>query len=394
MLLDLHTLFAVTVVANVLAAILLLFSWMQYRDMPALAIWGFGFLLGAMATTLFVARGNISDVFSIFVGNALLALGYGAMWGGTRSFVGRHISIPLAAAGLAVWLAAAQFDFIYHSTERRVLLMALIVGCYLLLSAWEFWRSRAQGLSSRLPIVAVLAIHATAFFVRIPVVGNWLADPAGSPVQLGWIALLALEVLFFVFCIAYLLGSVAHERVVLQHKLDANIDTLTGVANRRAFFALGENLVRRAKVGGQSAVLMLFDLDEFKKVNDRYGHPVGDGVLNALCAVAARSLQPADLFARVGGEEFACLLVDTSAADASNIAERIRAEFEASALELGAHRIRVTVSIGIASLKSGLRSLSELTHAADQALYRVKVRGRNRVEPAPASTVEALARAG
>jgi diguanylate cyclase (GGDEF)-like protein len=380
MLLDLPTLFAATVLANALAGVLLLLSWTQYRNIPSLAVWGVGFALGSIGTGLLGARGNVHDFYSIIVANALFAAAYGIMWGGVRTFVGRRTPIPAVFAGAAFWLLACQIDFVYHSLTARIAVMAMIVSAYLLMSAWEFWRSREHASFSRWPIIGVLLIHAAAFFARIPLASAWLERPEATVLRLDWLAAITGEVFFFVFCFAYLLGSMAHERMVLRHRADAYSDELTGVANRRQFFSRGENLVRRARMGGQPATLILFDLDAFKEINDTHGHPVGDHVLKAFCEVAVGSIRPGDLFARVGGEEFACLLVNTSSQEAGRIAERIRAVFAASEVEFGQARVHATVSAGIASLDGGTHLLSELILVADRALYRAKAQGGNRLE--------------
>ena len=381
--LDLPTLFAVTVFANAIAGMLLLLSWTQYPNIPALAVWGVGFALGSIATTLIGARGQISDFYSIAFANALFAAAWGIMWGGVRAFVGRPVPVLAVFAGAALWIAACQVEPFYQSLNARMVLLALIVTSYLLLCAWEFWRSREHASFSRWPIIVVLLVHAGAFFARIPLASAWLERPENRVLRLDWVGAVAAEVMFFVFCFAYLLGSMAHERMVLRHKADARSDELTGVANRREFFSRGENLVRRARMGGQPATLILFDLDAFKEINDTYGHPVGDRMLKAFCEVAIRSVRPSDLFARVGGEEFACLLVNTSSQEGKRIAERVRVEFAASEFEFGPTRVHATVSAGIASLEGGINLLSELILVADQALYRAKAHGGNRLEYAP-----------
>jgi diguanylate cyclase (GGDEF)-like protein len=377
---DLPTVFALTVLANVIAGVLLILSWTQYRNIPALAVWGVGFVLGSIGTSLLGARGHAADFYTITLSNMFFALGYGTMWGGVRLFVGRHASVAIVCLGAIVWLAGSQVDAIYRSPLTRVVLLAAIVGSYLLMSAWEFWRSREHASFSRWPVIFVLLVHAAAFFIRIPLASAWLERPEAAVLRVDWVAAVTSEVLFFVFCFAYLLGSMAHERMVLRHKTDAHSDELTGVANRREFFSRGENLVRRARMGGQPATLILFDLDAFKGINDNYGHPVGDRVLKAFCEVAVASIRPGDLFARVGGEEFACLLVDTNLREGERIAERIRAVFAASEIEFGHARVHATVSAGIASLDNGTYLLSELILVADRALYRAKAQGGNRLE--------------
>ena len=378
--LDLPTIFAATVVANAIAGMLLFLSWTQYRNIPSLAAWSVAFLLGAIATTLVGLRGQVHDFYSIALANMLFAASWGISWGGVRAFVGRPVPLLVVFAGAALWIAACQVEAFYQSLNARMVFLSLAVVSYVLMSAWEFWRSREHASFSRWPIIVLLLVHAGSFFVRIPLAASWLEQPEARVIRVDWLGVVVAEVMFFAVCFAYLLGSMAHERMVLRHRADAHSDQLTGVANRREFFSRGENLVRRARMGGQQASLILFDLDAFKEINDTHGHPVGDHVLKAFCEVAVASIRPGDLFARVGGEEFACLLVNTSSREGERIAERIRAVFAASEVEFGRARVHATVSAGIASLDGGTHLLSELILVADRALYRAKAQGGNRLE--------------
>jgi diguanylate cyclase (GGDEF)-like protein len=181
---------------------------------------------------------------------------------------------------------------------------------------------------------------------------------------------------------AYFLGAMAREQVALGFKQASLIDPLTGVGNRRAFFERGEKLLHRSAFEGQPAVLLLFDLDRFKDINDTFGHHVGDRVLKAFCAVATAALRPDDLFGRVGGEEFASLLPCTSLDEGLAIAERIRSNFAATTLEVGANTLAATVSVGVAMSIDTSRTLADIFKTADRALYRAKANGRNRIEHA------------
>jgi len=137
----------------------------------------------------------------------------------------------------------------------------------------------------------------------------------------------------------------------------------------------------RTRFARQPVALLMFDLDQFKSINDRYGHHAGDEVLTAFCKVATSHMRPADLFGRIGGEEFASLLPDTGLQDAVWLAERVRGAFAAASHNVGKHIFSSTVSIGVAVADDGHSDLSALLDAADQALYRAKALGRNRVEP-------------
>jgi diguanylate cyclase (GGDEF)-like protein len=126
--------------------------------------------------------------------------------------------------------------------------------------------------------------------------------------------------------------------------------------------------------------LIMFDLDQFKRINDSYGHHVGDEVLAAFCKVATTYLRPNDLFGRIGGEEFASLLPDTGLEDAVWLADRTRADIDAASYHAGEHSVHATVSVGVAFCNDATADLAGLLKAADRALYRAKEAGRNRVE--------------
>jgi diguanylate cyclase len=127
--------------------------------------------------------------------------------------------------------------------------------------------------------------------------------------------------------------------------------------------------------------LVIFDLDQFKYINDQFGHAIGDEVLIAFCRLASAQLRPNDLFGRLGGEEFAALLPNTGAEDAVWLAERVRMATEtASPTVEEAHAVRITVSAGVASLNEATTALDAFLSTADFALLRAKAAGRNRVE--------------
>ena len=126
----------------------------------------------------------------------------------------------------------------------------------------------------------------------------------------------------------------------------------------------------------RALVLCQLDIDHFKRINDRYGHAVGDAVLKELASVCARCVRSTDVLARYGGEEFVIMLRQTTLADALTAAERIRQAIAQCGVVSGDETVRFTVSIGVASLR---RSVQDAIHRADQALYAAKQQGRNRV---------------
>ena len=160
----------------------------------------------------------------------------------------------------------------------------------------------------------------------------------------------------------------------------ATTDSLTGLHNRRYFMESASQELDRARRYQTPLSLLLLDADHFKSVNDRYGHPVGDQALQALAIIGRRLLREVDLFARIGGEEFAILLPQTDHAAALNVAERLRQAIIDQPIVTEDGPLRLTVSLGLASLGSAPADLDELLRRADVALYQAKQNGRNRVE--------------
>ena len=181
-------------------------------------------------------------------------------------------------------------------------------------------------------------------------------------------------------------GYVAVLRCTTRQSFDATklrrllqTDHLTGASNRARFFEVAEHELRYGEVRREPLAVLTLDIDNFKRVNDTYGHAAGDEVLKAIAAECQRVLGPTTVFARLGGEEFAAL-VSADMVSACGIAETLRAAIAALAIPTAAGELRVTASFGCAGLKAGVRSFAALLAEADLALYAAKRGGRNRVE--------------
>jgi diguanylate cyclase (GGDEF)-like protein len=289
---------------------------------------------------------------------------------------------------MLVWLAACQVEAFYASPRARALLMAAIVVSYTVLCTFEFWRIGDKQLKSRWPIILFLVLHAAVYLVRTFHPGLLPpAAPRSHGIADSGVIALAFEWIIVSVGAAFLLMHLARERAELRYKQESVIDPLTGVANRRAFVEDGARLLRRIAVERRDAALLSFDLDRFKQVNDTLGHQAGDRVLCAFCDIATSMLRPGDLFGRLGGEEFAAVIPRITLPDALQVAERIRARFAGTLLDLGAGPQTTTVSIGMAMSTETDHDLAELMVAADRALYRAKAKGGNQVERTQAPVV-------
>jgi diguanylate cyclase (GGDEF)-like protein len=165
-----------------------------------------------------------------------------------------------------------------------------------------------------------------------------------------------------------------------EHRLliESITDPLTGLLNRRRFTELSSHEVTRSRRHRLVFSVLMLDIDHFKRINDTYGHPVGDLAIKALAEVCTNALRPHDLLARYGGEEFVLTLPQTDSEGAHIVAERIRTVTEALQVPSEQGPVRFTVSIGISTYQSGL-PFERIVQRADEALYEAKQSGRNRV---------------
>ena len=173
------------------------------------------------------------------------------------------------------------------------------------------------------------------------------------------------------------------ERRALRLELErqATTDSLTGTANRRHFLGVAHQELERCKRHNAPLCLLMLDIDHFKAVNDTFGHAVGDRALQAVAKTCCKDLRSSDLIGRIGGEEFALLLVETDMDKACRAAKRLLIKVEATEIFTKKDQpVRVTISIGVAEHRPGIETLSELMLRADQALYKAKKSGRNRLE--------------
>jgi diguanylate cyclase (GGDEF)-like protein len=379
--LDVNTLFLVTIYVEAILGLLLLFAWVQNTAITAVAWWGFSHLLRAASVTLFGLYGAVSDLISIDLANAILFTAFALTWTGARVFDHRKPQPILLFGGAALWLVVCRIPGIDQAFDVRVLFSSAIITAYTWATAYEFWRGRSEPLVSRWPAIFMLFAHGSLYLLRTPfgAMLPWL--PTNNQVfESVWLTVLSFEALLFTIAIAFILLAMAKERTEYRHKTAALVDPLTGIANRRAFLQDGEAELKRQANDPRPLAVMLLDLDNFKSINDRFGHAIGDRVLEIFAEVTGGCMRHIDLFGRLGGEEFAALLRDTTRERALAVAEQIRVGFANATRDVDGRPVVATVSIGIVISHDAVLDLSALLAQADHALYRAKDGGRNRVE--------------
>lgn len=177
------------------------------------------------------------------------------------------------------------------------------------------------------------------------------------------------------------LQKLLQEQVKLVEELErlANTDSLTGICNRRYLLMIAEQEIKRSQRYNFSFTVLLLDIDHFKKINDTYGHNIGDKVIIFMTQTVINNLRQPDCFGRFGGEEFVILLPDTDIDEGVIVAERIRHNIHHQSISVENQQVSITVSIGVASYNLGDQTIDAIIHRADQALYQAKNQGRNRV---------------
>ncbi|MBD9503684.1 GGDEF domain-containing protein [Pseudomonas sp. BGr12] len=378
MTLNLPTLVVVDLYVLTLVGVLMAFAWHSGRRDPTLGYMSAALLLGAVGTLLATLRGMGIDWVAILLGNVVLHLCSAMTWTAMRVFAGRKPNWPLIGAGAVVWALLCLVPAFYESLAARVLVSTAITIVYCLASIAELWRSRLKLEVELRPTLALLIFHTLVYGVRLVVDrGMPFQSVADNGQGSTFFTFLVFETMLFAIGIAFATLAMVKERAELQFRSAALSDPLTGVGNRRAFMETGERLLRLCVERGEQASLLLCDLDNFKRLNDSFGHPAGDRVLVEFSRITASRMRKHDQFARIGGEEFACLLVAADTEGACQVAERVRREFaELPFMAEG----QLSVSIGIATTREAGHDLLRLLSLADQALYAAKAKGRNRIE--------------
>ncbi|HEY0438623.1 MAG TPA: GGDEF domain-containing protein [Xanthobacteraceae bacterium] len=381
--LDVNTLFFLTMYVEAILGLLLLLVWVQNPSTRAVAWWGSAHLMRSLSVALYGMYGSAPDLITIDFAGALLFTSFGVTWNGARLFDGRALRPGSLLLGATVWMLAAQFPGFAGDGDLRTLLSAGIIASFSWATAYEFWRGRAESLVSRWPAILLLFGHGSLFLLRTPLSALIGPRSAEGPLNSAWLTVLSAEALLFSIATAFVLLAMAKERTEFRHKTAAMLDPLTGLANRRCFMQEAEKIARRQVAAVRPVAVFLIDCDHFKSVNDRFGHAVGDKVLKLFAQVCGANLRSNDLVGRLGGEEFAVLLADAARDNAFVVAERIRSGFATAALLVDDRPVAATISVGVAIMADPDQDLAALLAQADQALYRAKARGRNRVQLAP-----------
>jgi diguanylate cyclase (GGDEF)-like protein len=388
---DSTTIVLVLALGNLAFCAALFFSEQRADSAPgrpeALTAWGWSRQMQAAGWLLLAigASGVVPDRLALPIAYALVIAGVaweaGALWerGGSRRW--RKFTTP--ALALAAFLLCYWIDEI----GLRALAASLILGAFYLSAAGALARGWREASMLRRFLALAVALLALVVGARGALV---LLAPSGW----GWMSNELLRQLYSgALYLLMLLGGfgwllLGRERLQDELARLEVIDPLLEVVNRRGFFGALAPWMALARRPGAPTALVLFDLDQFKRVNDSYGHPAGDVVLRTLVDVCKRQLRDSDQLGRLVGVEFAILLPRTSEHDAAMVAERMRAAIAATKVKTERAMISLTASFGVTTIRADDSSVTLLARA-DEALRAAKNAGRNRIELAPPPAIPA-----
>jgi hypothetical protein len=209
MALDVKTLFYLTIYVDAILGALLLFVWSQNASIRTVAWWGAAHLMRALSVVLFGLYGNVSDLVSLDLANAILLMSYAVTWNGARVFDGRPTRLGSLIAGAVIWVGICLWPGFNADAHLRAFVSALIVGTYAWLTAYEFWRGRAERLISRWPAIVILFAHGALFMLRSPI-ESLINLPADNRLfSSAWLSVLSAESLLFLISIAFILLAMA-----------------------------------------------------------------------------------------------------------------------------------------------------------------------------------------
>lgn len=378
--LDARTLIIVTAVTLSVTTLAIIGSWYINRRMSCAKYWAISHLLLSLGTVLQSTQGLIPPYFSIALANALIASGFYWAWMGVRIFQRRDRFGFLAFILLITVLVIAHgvLGLEREGLIARTVLMSSVVAVLSLLVAIELLKDKKSlSFSSRFA-ATVFSIMGMMFALRL--LGAGLLPEQGNLISGGeHTAFTYLVAIIFNILIAFSYVLMLSERLNTQLQNMADTDVLTGLLSRRAFIDRMKRILSRAQHNNTALSFLVLDIDNFKNINDTYGHFTGDELLKKYAGIMKGCFRSEDIIGRLGGEEFAIAISNIDNAVTVKVAERLRSEIESVFILCNGKPVSTTISIGISDLHENVDSYETLFREADAALYRAKNMGRNRI---------------
>ena len=377
--LDVRTIYLVLAVLSITQALLMFYVRQVHYNSTYVAEWARGNGLIALGLCLVVLSEVVSPALLSILSYMLI------IWGSMHIAFG----VALVSGKRPQWslcrLICIVFCLAYalaYSVDLHgfggIVLFTLASSVFFGYSIYCCYSAQRDELRGSLLLVAILS---AAYIVSLCVhlIGSYLADANHIANNSLWHSGALIVNIVLGFAQTIMLIVITSHRLQMDLQQQATHDPLTNIFNRRALTTLAERDIARSNRRGTLISVLMIDADHFKKINDAFGHAVGDAVLVAIAQKIQGGLRTEDVLARFGGEEFLVMLPDTSLKHACEVADRIRVAIGNIALPVLPDGHRFTVSIGVAERRGVQQSFDELVAMADQALYQAKKNGRNKV---------------
>jgi diguanylate cyclase (GGDEF)-like protein len=364
------------VVALAMGAILFAVAKTYPRTIRGLTEWSAAAAIIGLSLPLFIARGAIPDAFSIVVANLMILAGFMMMSQGVRKFAGvrpRFGRAALAGFVLSYLTLFVWFTYVDPSIGMRIATMTTFT-LVVVADQLAFVLRTLPRTAGRHVLVASLALLIASRLVRLGGLALGLAPPTGvfdpSLAQLAYVGLPSITIPIGAISLIML----ASERLHRDLEFASRYDDLTQCLNKKSAMEELQREIARARRHGNKLSIMLIDLDNFKDINDTYGHLEGDKVLADFSERTRSALRETDRLTRFGGDEFLAILPDTDVEQAAAVATRIHAAGKQG------EPAAWSVSVGISQWLENDDTLAALMTRSDTALYRAKALGRHQTQ--------------
>lgn len=388
---DYETLFIVMVSVFLIQAIALTLTWRLNPEEIGIRDWAIAAVaisLGSLVTV--VAMAIDTDAYGAdsltgttivrAIGGSLGATAWLFVWQGSRHFFGKATFAyrnALFFLFLFALLILSNPTDISHA-DWRIAWVSLVISVFAAFTAYEFKQRKPLQNPAIALMLVILVFTCLIWFLRMLSRINLLENRA------LYDSLTLYDAIMAGVTLTVLMILLTNERINQKLLEQATRDPLTGAMNRRAFIDASNPYLASLHREANHLAVVVLDIDHFKRINDRYGHSLGDQVLQEFVVLMRATLRDSDLFARYGGEEFVILLHNTNHDQAMQVMQRLRETYAAKTLHVGDDLISVTFSAGICCATGPVQvNLETMLEAADRAMYRAKEAGRNRVEFCP-----------
>ncbi|MEW9798020.1 GGDEF domain-containing protein [Alteromonas sp. CYL-A6] len=317
---------------------------------------------------------------TLLVVNLLFAMGHALLFSGVSRVTTGKPAYRVCFAATALFFAVHFYPGALESPALRIILSSPVVILLNLASIILLWRHRSSELKAAyITIMGIFGIYAFLYALRVAVLasGNITLSLHDNAALLSMYLVLAIT---FYFLITVSFAFLIALKKEMQLRLNAITDHLTGMLNRKTLDTLAEKTINQAARNNEHVAFIAIDIDHFKKINDNYGHDVGDAVIKKVSEAIKEETRDSDALFRLGGEEFLLLATLKQKEEASDLAERVRNNVFTRTFQVNSDEMsNISVSVGFATISGSAISWKEALKQADQALYKAKEKGRNQV---------------